>query len=109
VRREHGFRARCAALNGTGVYAGTLLIGATIENSRLHRNGSAPVVGERPMPVVAPGDLADRLWDMYKRQDRVEDVVAPALAADSFPSTAVPICWLSRIFPVLRASSAGGR
>jgi hypothetical protein len=61
------------------------------------------------MPVVAPGDLADRLWDMDKRQDRVEDVVAPALAADSFPSTAVPICWLSRIFPVLRASSAGGR
>ncbi|HEY7276758.1 MAG TPA: SDR family NAD(P)-dependent oxidoreductase [Trebonia sp.] len=72
-----------SALSGTGVYAGTLLIGATIENSRLHRNGAAPVVGDRPMPVVPPGDLAERLWDMYARRDRVEDVVAPALLADA--------------------------
>lgn len=73
-----------SALSGTGVYAGTLLIGATIENSRLHRNGATPVVGDRPMPVVSPGDLAERLWDMYLRRDRVEDVVAPALSADAF-------------------------
>jgi hypothetical protein len=32
------------------------------------------------MPVVPAGDLADHLWDMYTRRDRVEDVVAPALA-----------------------------
>jgi len=31
------------------------------------------------MPVVKAEDLADRLWDMYARRDRVEDVVAPAL------------------------------
>jgi short-subunit dehydrogenase len=69
-----------SALRETGVYAGALLIGATIENSRTHLAGTAPAVGERPQAVVRAVDLADRLWDMYSRRDRVEDVVAPALA-----------------------------
>jgi short-subunit dehydrogenase len=68
-----------SALHETGVYAGTLLIGATIENSRAHRSATAPAIGERPLPVVPAGDLADRLWDMYTKRDRVEDVVAPTL------------------------------
>ncbi|HEY6790299.1 MAG TPA: SDR family NAD(P)-dependent oxidoreductase, partial [Trebonia sp.] len=73
-----------SALNETGVYAGALLIGATIENSRTHRGGTAvPIndraIGERPMPVVPASDLADHLWDMYTKRDRVEDVVAPGL------------------------------
>jgi len=67
-----------SALSGTGVYAGTLLIGATIENSRSHRNGT-PAIGGRPPALVQAGDLADRLWDMYAKRDRVEDVLAPAL------------------------------
>jgi short-subunit dehydrogenase len=79
-----------SALTETGVYAGTLLIGATIENSQTHLNRTAVptsdraindmAIGERPMPVVPAGDLADHLWDMYTKRDRVEDVVAPALA-----------------------------
>ena len=69
-----------SALEGTGVYAGALLIGATIENSRAHREQLAPAVGDRPMPVVKPDDLADVLWDLYTKRDRVEDVVAPAFA-----------------------------
>jgi short-subunit dehydrogenase len=69
-----------SALSQTGVYAGALLIGATIENSQTHRGGAAPAVGERPQAVVRAGDLADHLWDMYTRRDRAEDVVAPALA-----------------------------
>jgi short-subunit dehydrogenase len=77
-----------SALSETGVYAGTLLIGATIENSRTHRSAAAPAIGERPLAVVAAGDLADRLWDMYTKRDRVEDVIAPALAK----STALSIC-----------------
>jgi short-subunit dehydrogenase len=68
-----------SALTGTGVYAGALLIGATIENSQTHRNSIAPAAGERPMPVVPAGQLADHLWDMYSKRDRPEDVVAPAL------------------------------
>ena len=67
-----------SALAGTGVYAGDLLIGATIENSRTHRNGTRPI-GDRPTAVVSAGNLADHLWDMYIERDRVEDVVAPAL------------------------------
>ena len=69
-----------SALSKTGVYAGALLIGATIENSQTHRNGTAPAIGEQPQAVVSAGDLADHLWDMYTKRDRAEDVVAPALA-----------------------------
>jgi short-subunit dehydrogenase len=69
-----------SALSETGVYAGALLIGATIENSRTHRSGTAPAIGERPQAVVPAGDLAGHLWDMYTKRDRPEDVVAPALA-----------------------------
>jgi short-subunit dehydrogenase len=69
-----------SALSETGVYAGALLIGATIENSRTHRSGTFPAIGDGPAAVVSAGDLADRLWDLYTTRDRVEDVVAPALA-----------------------------
>ena len=69
-----------AALRETGVYAGALLIGATIENSRTHRSGTFPAIGEGPAAVVSAGDLAHRLWDLYTTRDRAEDVVAPALA-----------------------------
>lgn len=70
-------------LSETGVYAGALLIGATIENSQTHRSGTAPAIGERPQAVVQAGDLADHLWDMYTKRDRPEDVVAPALAGSA--------------------------
>ena len=69
-----------SALGKTGVYAGALLIGATIENSQTHRSGTAPAIGERPQAIVSAGDLADHLWDMYTKRDRAEDVVAPACA-----------------------------
>lgn len=72
-----------AALSETGVYAGALLIGATIENSRTHRAGTAPAVGGRPQAVVTAADLADRLWDMYVKRDRVEDEVTPALGGQA--------------------------
>jgi short-subunit dehydrogenase len=72
-----------SALSETGVYAGALLIGATIENSRTHRAGTAPAIGERPQAVVSAADLADHLWDMYTKRDRAEDVVAPALAGSA--------------------------
>jgi short-subunit dehydrogenase len=69
-----------SALRGTGVYAGALLIGATIENSRTHRSGTFPAIGNGPAAVVSAGELAERLWDLYTTRDRVEDVVAPAQA-----------------------------
>src|ERR1700739_4386887 len=70
-------------LSETGVYAGALLIGATIENSQTPRSGTARAIGERPQTVVQAGNLADHLWDMYTKRDRPEDVVAPALAGSA--------------------------
>ncbi|HEX3714478.1 MAG TPA: SDR family NAD(P)-dependent oxidoreductase [Trebonia sp.] len=69
-----------SALRETGVYAGALLIGAVIEDSRTHRSAGAPAVGSRPQALVPAGDLADHLWDLYAKRDRVEDLVAPGLA-----------------------------
>jgi short-subunit dehydrogenase len=69
-----------AALSESGVYAGALLIGATIENSRTDRAAAAPAVGARPQAKVWAEDLADHLWDMYAKRDRAEDVVAPGFA-----------------------------
>lgn len=67
----------------SGVYAGTLLIGALIENSAAHRNAAAwsADTGARQLAVVTAGDLADRYWDMYVKRDRAEDEMAPGLAA----------------------------
>jgi hypothetical protein len=65
-----------------GVYAGTLLIGALIEGSEAHRNASASG-GDRHVAVVPAEDLAERHWDMYLKRDRVEEEVAPALAASN--------------------------
>jgi short-subunit dehydrogenase len=72
-----------SALSDTGVYAGALLIGATIADSATHRAGTAPAIGDRPQAVVPAGDLAARLWDLYTKRDRAEDVIAPALAGSA--------------------------
>lgn len=71
-----------AALNGSGVYAGALLIGATIENSRTHQSQSmtARVTAGLPQKLVRAEDLADRLWEMYANGSQAEEVIAPALA-----------------------------
>ncbi|MEV5985636.1 SDR family NAD(P)-dependent oxidoreductase [Streptomyces sp. NPDC052051] len=69
-----------AALGDSGVYAGTLLIGALIENSAAHRDAAQWANGDRPMTVVSGDGLADRLWNMYIKRDRVEDAVTPGFA-----------------------------
>jgi short-subunit dehydrogenase len=78
-----GLRAYLHALHDelapAGVFAGNLLIGALIEGSAAHRNAAA--WGGSAMAVVSADDLAERFWDMYTRRDRVEDTVAPGLAA----------------------------
>jgi short-subunit dehydrogenase len=70
-------------LSEIGVYTGALLIGVTIKNSQTHRGGTAPAIGERPLAVVPAEDLAEHLWDMYTKRDRVEDTVAPALTGSA--------------------------
>jgi short-subunit dehydrogenase len=68
-----------AELGPRNVYAGTLVIGALIEGSAAARNPSA--WGNGQIQVVAASDLAERCWDMYLKQDRAEEEVAPGLAA----------------------------
>ncbi|MER5178564.1 SDR family NAD(P)-dependent oxidoreductase [Streptomyces sp. NPDC002896] len=65
-----------AELAGTGVYAGTLTIGASIARSEMGEAAAAQIEaesGDGPrLPVVDPDDLAEHYWDMYIKRDRVE-------------------------------------
>lgn len=71
-----------AELGPENIYAGALVIGALIEGSPAHRNASA-WGGEQHLAVVPAEDLAERYWDMYLKRDRVEEEVAPGLAASA--------------------------
>jgi short-subunit dehydrogenase len=74
-----------AELAGTGIYAGTLAIAASIARSEM---AEAAAAAERPaelpggveIPTVDPDDLAERYWDMYTRRDRVEQIYPTSLA-----------------------------
>lgn len=63
-------------LAGKGVYAGALTIGALIEKSeaQVKFDSNAAYAGTNP-ERVEPEDLAERFWDLYTKQDRVEDSV----------------------------------
>ncbi|MFG3342892.1 SDR family NAD(P)-dependent oxidoreductase [Glycomyces sp. NPDC048151] len=62
-------------LAGTGVYAGTLAIGAMIAGTEVGEAAAASVAESGvAFPVVEPAELADLYWDMHVKQDRVEQV-----------------------------------
>ncbi|WP_063729074.1 SDR family NAD(P)-dependent oxidoreductase [Streptomyces sp. RTd22] len=78
-----------AELAGTGVYAGTLTIGAMIARSEIGEAAAAQLEatsadGAR-FPVVDPDELAEHYWDMYTKRDRVEQFHPETLT----PQTAV--------------------
>lgn len=65
-------------LAGTGVYAGTLSVGAAIARSamaeaRMGGTGAGSALLET-FPVVDPDDLAEHYWDMYTVRDGVEQI-----------------------------------
>ncbi len=68
-----------AELADTGVYAGTLSVGAVIAGSEI----AQAAAGAAEVPVTDPAELAEHYWDMYTRRDRVEQVhpAAPAASA----------------------------
>ncbi|MFJ8108952.1 SDR family NAD(P)-dependent oxidoreductase [Streptomyces sp. NPDC096132] len=82
-----------AELDGTGVYAGTLVIGAMIARSEgadafgIPRDGATAGTVELPgglkVDVVDPDDLAEYYWDMYTRRDRVEQLHPAPTAPDT--------------------------
>lgn len=64
-------------LAGTGVYAGTLTVGAMILGSEAAeamtaKAGDGAAHSGFDFPVVQPDVLAGLYWDMYTRRDRVE-------------------------------------
>ncbi|MFJ6686321.1 hypothetical protein [Streptomyces werraensis] len=78
-----------AELAGTGIYAGTLAIGASIARSEMGEAAAAQVDAESAdnskFPVVDPDVLAERYWDMYVKRNRVEQFHPQSLT----PQTAV--------------------
>jgi short-subunit dehydrogenase len=67
-----------AELAPRGVYAGTIAIAAMIADSAAHAaltSGAIDLPEGVELPVVDPAELADVLWDMVTRRDRVEAVL----------------------------------
>ena len=61
-------------LAGTGVYAGTLTIGALIERGDIHRfvTSQPGQFGETAIASLDPDEIADVAWDLYTKRDRPE-------------------------------------
>lgn len=65
-----------AELKDRGVYAGTVTIGALIERSAGHRALTAG--GQQPkFPIISPDTIADEIWTLVTKRDRVEAVLPP--------------------------------
>ncbi|MFI5987822.1 SDR family NAD(P)-dependent oxidoreductase [Streptomyces sp. NPDC051555] len=66
------------SLNGelapSGIYAGTLSIGAMITRSELAEAAIAAQTDGMQFPVVDPDELAAHYWDMYTKRDRIEQI-----------------------------------
>ena len=78
-----------AELAGTGVYAGTLTIGAATARSEMGEAAAARIEAESAdgtqFPVADPDELGEHYWDMYVKRDRVErfhpETLTPQAAA----------------------------
>ncbi|QYN36084.1 SDR family NAD(P)-dependent oxidoreductase [Pseudonocardia sp. DSM 110487] len=71
-------------LADTGIYAGTLSIGAGIARSEMVESEMGEAATNSDLlgafPVVDPDDLAEHYWDMYTKRDRVERIHPESLA-----------------------------
>ncbi|MCI0995834.1 SDR family NAD(P)-dependent oxidoreductase [Pseudomonas sp. ICMP22404] len=69
-----------AELGTAGIYAGTVIIGALIQRSAsfasLTAAGDPIVTG---FPVIDPDDIAEEIWTMVTKRDRVESLL-PAMS-----------------------------
>jgi NADP-dependent 3-hydroxy acid dehydrogenase YdfG len=63
-----------AALAGTGVYAGALVIGGLIEHGDIHRHAVAAAgpAGAAALPTLDPATIADAAWQLATRRDQAE-------------------------------------
>jgi NADP-dependent 3-hydroxy acid dehydrogenase YdfG len=63
-----------AALDGTGVYAGALIIGGLVEHGDIYRHvmaAAGPADAAR-FPTLDPAAIADAAWELAARRDRSE-------------------------------------
>jgi short-subunit dehydrogenase len=65
-----------AGLAGTGVYAGSLIIGGVIERGDIHAMvASKPeTFGDLTAHTLDPDELAESAWELYAKRDRAEAV-----------------------------------
>lgn len=63
-----------AALAGTGVYAGNLIIGGFIERGDIHRTVSTLPAEFGEVGTLNPDDIAEGAWSLYTKADRPEAV-----------------------------------
>jgi len=70
-----------AEVKERGVFAGTLNIGAVIENSAGYRAMTASGALDPRYPIIKPDDIADELWALVTRRDRVEAILPPLPSA----------------------------
>lgn len=63
-----------AALDGTGVYAGALVIGGLIERGDIHRHAVAAAgpAGAGQLPTLDPDAIADAAWELAARREHSE-------------------------------------
>ncbi|MEV4621456.1 hypothetical protein AB0J74_22445 [Asanoa sp. NPDC049573] len=59
-----------AALDGTGVYAGALVIGGLVEGGDIHRH-AVSVAGAAGLPTLDPAAIADVAWHLAGELRRV--------------------------------------
>lgn len=71
-----------AEVAAKGVYAGTVNIGAAIDRSAGLRAMTANGVKLDPrFPVIDPDDIAEEIWSLVTRRDRVEAILPPLPSA----------------------------
>lgn len=70
-----------AELKDKDVYAGAVTIGASIEHSGLRRAMEASGQKIEGLPVISPDTIADEVWSLVTKRDRVEAVL-PQLPAN---------------------------
>jgi hypothetical protein len=67
-----------AALRGTGVHAGALVIGGLVVGGDIRRHVVAtPGVDPAVLPVLDPREISDAAWDLAIQGDRLEIVFDP--------------------------------
>ena len=63
-----------AALAGTGVFAGALVIGGLVEHGDIHRHAVAAVgpAAASELPTLDPAEIADAAWDLAAKGEAPE-------------------------------------